>query len=321
MKKFLNFQIYLFLSLVLFIIIPGCEKDDNPVVPPIVEELIFSVTPDPSEVEFGQSSLISIKTNADSTFTDIPEAKVFKGPFEKSVPTPALTQKTTYHIRFYKNGEVDILNPEITVKPKAEKPTLVLEATPKALPIGGGKVKISWTTTNTDQVFWNEIGYSSTGYIEVARMTETTTFVMEARNSSQTTVDSITVVVDQPTQDDIYFCTESWVAVEILRSYVSEDGPWEETGIDCTLPWMKDDLWTFYYFPERKMIYDEGLNSSGQITTPGTGPWSFNSDRSLNGIAPKRTVRFLDQDTMIWTYIAGSTMWTKVIHKHPSTLK
>jgi len=288
-----------------------CEKPGNSGEDAKVPSL--TVNANPSTIESGSSTMISITANnTDSVTSDLPGATNIAGAVNKSVTTPVLTATTTYLFKAYgKNGKVVAKNVTITVTQKPEKPTLVLTANPDTLPVGGGIVMITWTYTNTDKIIFNGVSLMLNGYMCTDILTKDSTFTFTARGPGGETTESITVVVAQqipPTQNEAYFCAGPWKWVK-LEFQDATGLPWHEAEIsECD----KDDLLT-NYFPSKTWVYDDGINDCGST---GSGTWFFVSDSLINGGDPNhlREIKTLNQDTLVWTYNTGGNVRETYVH-------
>lgn len=315
MRRTNSTTLYLFGFLLLLFV--GCQKDpDELIVPP----LELSLKASPEIINFGQTSTINIDVkNADSTFSDIPEAVLAKGSFVKSVNVaPVVT--TIYHVRAYQKGKVSIVSVTIVVIPPSA-PSIVANFNPSSIE-KGKKTVFSWNVTGlVDSVKSNLPGVSGlSGNIEITP-TESLTATITAYGKGGVTTQKVTLTVTEPlpsTDEELLCNFGPWkkIKMEFQHDY---DGSWAEQEIwQC----MQDDLMFFYLTPTKKEVYYNGEIRCGTENKSQEGPWSLNGVIINTGIDYK--IVTLNLNILVWIYESTwfspdgwKKMWVKETFVHP----
>ncbi len=318
MKKVVALSRIIFFALVL-LCIPGCEKETppTPITPPVKElSLSLRATPETLEPD-GGVSIIEIIAVADSTVSDLPGATLILGSFTKQVETPVLKKTTTFNFRSYLKGKVLYRYVSVYVT-KLPQPTISLSSSVDTLPIGGGEVIITITSTQTDTVvslFDGKI--LPPNCVDTHFIDTTTSFIYEAHGPGGMKSKSITIFVKEPppplTTAEL-LCLAPWRRSQLEFKYPGDEN-WYEAVIDeCLL----DDIITFY-------IDNTSLSNFGEIKCNENmpnfayGPWILDGDSLCLG-DPRglwSEITHISTDTIVWVYCFGDGGCTRETRVHP----
>ncbi|MEI8048103.1 MAG: hypothetical protein WCI92_12035 [Bacteroidota bacterium] len=287
--KFLT-SLGLFVTLIL---IAGCTKDTTD---PVVSQPVISATYSRGAVTVGVTQWVTLNwdsKNADSCFLNGEYLPLLKG--SKDVD---LVKETTI-FTFTATNKAGKTTTKVEVK-KLAPPIVTLTATVTNLPKGGGKTKITLNATKTNEVSFNGCGYTTFPVsFETAWLSHDSTFTFIATGDGGETVAIIKITVVPPTEQELML-SQSWVQTKEEDTYFIT-GPWKDRNFDFTIPCVNDDIMAFYMTPQ-KILFDNKILCDGGNDLPSWVPWLLNSDGTLVGIYPQRTIINLNWNTLVWIY-------------------
>ena len=188
-------------------------------------------------------------------------------------------------------------------------PTLEISFPEEKIPYGEKDIVLSWTTTNTKNLYINGIKRSGESHTILERLFQDTTFLFKAINVKKETEKEITLNVGDWT-----------TSVFGLVSYY----PWrykalsvtsiDDSLLDYWIPEKEVRSWVFYYYQNGIMtVSDEPADKA---------PWFIKNDSTIVINRAERRLQ-VDEKEMTISYEivwGGQPAWFNMIFEHASTI-